>query len=54
MHARNGVDSVSVKGGCLTGLTKDMVAGAVHIWAQEAIVEIPAGAKKFDGEPPDD
>lgn len=54
MHARNGVASVSVKGGCLEGLTKEMVAGAVHIWAQEAVVDVPAGAQKIDGEPSDD
>ena len=54
MHARNGVDSVSVKGGSLQGLTKEMLAGAVHIWTKEAVVEIPAGAESIEGEPSDD
>jgi hypothetical protein len=54
MHARDGVASVSVRGGSLSGLTKEMVAGAVHIWAKEAVVEIPAGVERLDGEPSDD
>lgn len=54
MHARDGVASVSVKGGSLPGLTKDMVAGAVHIWTKEAIVDIPAGVESLEGEPSDD
>lgn len=54
MHARDGVKSVSVRGGSLSGLTKEMVAGATHIWTKEAVIEIPAGAKQMEGEPSDD
>lgn len=54
MHARNGVANVSVRGGSLDGLTKEMLAGAVHIWTKEAVVEIPAGAERLEGEPSDD
>lgn len=54
VHARDGLESVSVKGGCLRGLSREMVAGAVHIWVAEAVVEIPDGVERFDGEPPDD
>jgi hypothetical protein len=54
MHARDGVASVSVRGGSLSGLTKEMVAGAVHIWTKDAVVEIPAGVKRLDEEPPAD
>jgi hypothetical protein len=54
MHARDGVPSVSVRGGSLLGLTREMVAGAVHIWAKEAVVEIPAGVERLEGEPDDD
>ena len=31
MHARDGVKSVSMRGGSLQGLTKGMVAGATQI-----------------------
>lgn len=54
LHARDGIKSVSVKGGSLQGLTKEMVAGAVHIWTKEAVVEIPEGVETFEGEPDDD
>ncbi|KAM0722236.1 hypothetical protein Q7P37_001677 [Cladosporium fusiforme] len=54
MHARDGVASVSVKGGCLQALNAEMIEGAVHIWTKEAVVEIPEGARTFEGEPPDD
>lgn len=54
VHARDGVGSVSVKGGCLTKLDPQMIKRAVHIWTREALVEIPEGAVRFEGEPPDD
>lgn len=54
MHARDGVKSVSIRGGSLQGLTKEMVAGAVHIWTKEAVVEIPEGVEQMEGEPSDD
>jgi hypothetical protein len=54
MHSRDGVKSVSIRGGSLQGLTKEMVAGAVHIWTKEAVVEIPEGVEQLKGEPSDD
>jgi hypothetical protein len=54
MHARDGVKSVSIRGGSLQGLSKEMVAGAVHIWTKEAVVEIPEGVEQLEGEPSDD
>jgi hypothetical protein len=54
MHARDGVKSVSIRGGSLQGLTKEMVAGAVHIWTKEAVVEIPEGVEQLEGEPSDE
>lgn len=53
MHARDGVKSVSIKGGALD-LTNEMLKDAIHIWAKKAVIEIPGGAQVFDGEPPDD
>jgi hypothetical protein len=44
----------SVKGGCLDGLTKEMVQDAVHIWTKRAIVPIPEGKKSFAEEPDED
>ncbi|KAL6721872.1 hypothetical protein ACLMJK_000977 [Lecanora helva] len=49
MHRRKGEEKCSVKGGCLEGLS---LKDAVHIWCQEAIVEVPAGATRYDREPP--
>jgi len=54
MHARDGVKSVSIRGGSLQSLTREMVADAVHIWTKEAVVEIPEGAEQLEGEPSDD
>lgn len=54
MHARDGVKSVSIRGGSLQGLSKEMVAVAVHIWTKEAVVEIPEGVEQLEGEPSDD
>ena len=50
IHDR-GTDSVSVKAGCLVGLTRDMYDGATHIWTKRAIVSIPAGRKSYEEEP---
>jgi hypothetical protein len=52
MHASGG-KTVSVKGGCLEGLTKEMLARATHIWTKRAIVAIPEGVKSYEEEPPD-
>ncbi len=45
---------MSVKGGCLEGLTKEMVGKGVHIWVKEAVVEIPEGVEWFEEEPVED
>ncbi|OAP64507.1 hypothetical protein AYL99_00479 [Fonsecaea erecta] len=45
---------VSIKGGCLEGLSKEMMRFAVHIWTRSAIVDIPEGAVQYEEEPPED
>ncbi|OQD69435.1 hypothetical protein PENPOL_c002G07236 [Penicillium polonicum] len=42
----------NVKGGCLEDLNKEMLRTAVHIWCQEAIIDIPEGVEKWDQGPP--
>lgn len=44
--------SVSVKSGCLDGITKEMMRTAKHIWTKSAIVDIPKEAEAYEGEPP--
>lgn len=44
-------NSVSVKAGCLTGLNKEMMRGAVHIWTKSAVIDVPEGVKQFEEEP---
>lgn len=44
--------SVSVKSGCLDGITKEMMRGAKHIWTKSAIVNIPEDAEVYESEPP--
>jgi hypothetical protein len=39
----------NVKGGCLEDLNKDMLRTAVHIWCQEAIIDIPEGEAQYPG-----
>lgn len=43
---------VSVKAGCLDGITKEMMRTAVHIWTKSAIVDIPKDAEAHEEEPP--
>ena len=43
--------TVSVKGGCLEGLSREMLEEAAHIWCKEAVAEIPAGAERWEEEP---
>lgn len=45
-------DTVSVKAGCLDGITKEMMRSAVHIWTSLAIVDIPADAEAYEEGPP--
>ncbi|KAJ5455319.1 Glutathione-dependent formaldehyde-activating enzyme/centromere protein V [Penicillium sp. IBT 31633x] len=42
----------SVKGGCLEDMSKEMLQNAVHIWCEEAIIDIPEGVEKWDQGPP--
>lgn len=49
-HGSEGAKTISVKGGCLGGLND--LSGAVHIWCENAIVEIPAGVKRHEHDPP--
>ena len=39
---------LAVKGGCLVGLTREMMGEAFHIWTKEAVVPIPEGAKAYE------
>jgi hypothetical protein len=43
---------VAVKGGCLEGITGDVWTSATHIWTKSALVMIPEGVERFEGEPP--
>jgi hypothetical protein len=45
--------AVSVKSGCLDGITKELMRSAVHIWTKSAIVDIPEGVEGYEGEPPE-
>jgi hypothetical protein len=43
-------ETVSIKGGLVKGLE---FKGATHIWCKRAVVEIPKGAERWEGEPDD-
>jgi hypothetical protein len=45
-------EMVSVKAGCLVGLTKDMMRDAIHIWTRSAVVDVPEGVEQYEQEPP--
>lgn len=54
VHRTDGDKTLSVKGGCLVGLTKEMMAQqgrVLHIWCSSAVVDIPAGVERCDEEP---
>jgi hypothetical protein len=56
IHKSPGEETLSVKGGCLVGLTKEMMTrtgGVAHIWCKSAVVEIPKGVESWEEEPPD-
>jgi hypothetical protein len=59
VHRADGEKTLSVKGGCLVGLTKEMVmgegvpGGVSHIWCKRAVVEIPEGVERWEEEPAD-
>lgn len=42
-----------MKGGCVEGLTKDMLKKAVHIWTRSAIVDVPGDAEQYEQGYPD-
>lgn len=44
-------ESISVKSGCLDGITKEMMREAVHIWTKSAVVDIPGGVQQWPEEP---
>ena len=50
IHKNEGGETLSVKGGCLDGLS---LKGAIHIWCKEAIIDIPAGLQAFDEDDPE-
>lgn len=57
VHKTDGEETLSVKGGCLVDLTKEMMTakgGVVHIWCKSAVVEIPDGAERWEEEPSDE
>ncbi|KAK7990610.1 hypothetical protein PG990_014890 [Apiospora arundinis] len=43
--------TVSIKGGCVEGLDW---AGGKHIYMRSAVVDVPAGAERYDTLPPDE
>jgi hypothetical protein len=43
---------VAVKGGCLEGINGDVWTSATHIWTKSALLVIPEGVERFEGEPP--
>lgn len=45
---------VSVKGGCLEALNKELLSKATHIWTKSAIVPIPEGFEAYEEEPSSD
>lgn len=51
VHGGSDQKYVSVKGGCLKGLTKEMMQDAVHIWTKQALIPIPHDAQQIEGEP---
>jgi hypothetical protein len=54
VHGGESQKYVSVKGGCLHGLSREMMRDAVHIWTKRAVVDVPKGAKSYDEEPPEE
>ena len=42
---------LSVKAGCLDGLTKENYRKAIHIWTKSAVTDIPEGVEAYEGEP---
>lgn len=47
----NPAESISVKSGCLDGITKEMMREAVHIWTKSAVIDIPEGVEQYEEEP---
>lgn len=51
VHKSEGNKTLSVKGGCLLGLTQEMIHGAVHIWTKSAVVDVLEGVESWEEEP---
>ncbi|KXT12702.1 hypothetical protein AC579_5221 [Pseudocercospora musae] len=52
LHHTDGGKTVGVKGGAMPGLSAEMMETAVHIWIEEAVLDIPSGGVRYEGEPP--
>lgn len=53
VHRVVGSKTCTVKGGCLEGLSREMLAdtgNVVHIWTKSAVVEVPTRFQRFAGE----
>lgn len=42
---------MSVKAGCLDGLTKEDYRKAAHIYTKNAVVDIPEGVEAYESDP---
>lgn len=51
MDRTPGEPTLCVKGGCLVGLNKEMIAKAAHVWCKEAVVEVPEGVERWEENP---
>lgn len=57
IHRTEGDETLTVKGGCLVGLTKEMMTtgkGVMHIWTKSAVVDVPEDVEQWEEEPKDD
>lgn len=50
LHHVEGQGYVAMKG-CVEGLTAETMDGAVHIWTRGAVVRVPEGVERWEGEP---
>lgn len=53
VHGGSEQKYISVKGGSLKGLTREMMQNAVHIWTKRALMPVPQDAQQFEEEPPE-
>jgi len=52
-YEKAGKGEIFVKKGCLEGLGKEELKGAIHIWCKRAVVDVPEGVRRFEAEPDD-